>query len=168
VATIEKTREELKRLLREFDDEHDRARQPLVDALEKLGESNTTRRRSGKPKAIKGKASGASGRGRKRRGSATRRDQMLAILDENPGASSKAVAEKMGIASNYVYRLKGELESEDLVASEGRSLTLTQKGIDARAKEKGIGKGTATRRSRPKANSNSNSRAKSAAGKAGN
>lgn len=128
METIEKTREELERLLGEFDEEHDRARRPLVEALKKLTGSKGSRRGHGRPQTSKVKASGAPEARRRRSGRVARREQMLMILDEKPGASSKTVSEALGIASSYVYRIKGELEKEGLIESEGRSLKLTISG----------------------------------------
>ncbi|HEX5415520.1 MAG TPA: hypothetical protein VFZ25_07630 [Chloroflexota bacterium] len=130
MATIEKTRVELERLLGEFDEKHARERQPLVQAIEKLSGSSPGRRRPGRTKSSKAESSGAPKR-RKRSGGVTRREQMLIILDEKPGASSKTVSNAMGIAPNYVYRVKGELEDEGLVVSEGRKLALTKAGAKA-------------------------------------
>jgi hypothetical protein len=153
VAIIEKTREELEQLLVGFDEEHARARQPLVEALEKLAGPKGGRRRPGRPRTSKAIASERPER-RRRSGGVTRREQMLTMLDKKPGATSKTVSEAMGIASNYVYRIKGELENEGLVVSDGRKLTLTKAGADAAEeirRECGVGKASA-RSASPKAN----------------
>lgn len=89
---------------------------------------------NGKPKKRgPGRPPGSGGTGSKgpkakarrggRKGGATRRDQALKLIQDTPGIGATAIAKALKIKPNYLYRVLGELEKENLVAKNGREYT---------------------------------------------
>ncbi|UTI63473.1 Rrf2 family transcriptional regulator [Paraconexibacter antarcticus] len=75
-------------------------------------------RRGRRPSTSKPAGSG-SGRGRPK-GSGTRSKQALASVTAQPGITIPELAQGMGIAQNYLYRVMPELQKDGLVRKEGR------------------------------------------------
>lgn len=75
-------------------------------------------RRGRRPSTPKPAGSG-SGRGRPK-GSGTRSKQALASVTAQPGITIPELAQGMGIAQNYLYRVMPELQKDGLVRKEGR------------------------------------------------
>ena len=103
---------------------------PLVDefhrleaaqqALDGVGVNGATP--AGRTPSRRRRASG-SGSGTRRgrpKGSGTRSKQALTLVQENPGITIPEIAERMGIAQNYLYRVLPGLEQEGLVSKQGR------------------------------------------------
>jgi hypothetical protein len=64
-------------------------------------------------------AHGTKRRGRPK-GTGTRGNEALALVTANPGITIPALAEKMGIKQNYLYRVLPGLQQEGLVSKQGR------------------------------------------------
>ena len=97
-------------------------------ALEDVGVSVPQRRGPGRPKGSRNKprAAGAtrarkSSNGRRRRSGGTRADQALKFVKDNPGITIPALAGKMKIKQNYLYRVLPGLEADGLVRRDGRN-----------------------------------------------
>ena len=99
--------------LKELDDE----RRKLESTLSDLG--GRVRRTPGRPRgsATTRRRSGGRKRGRKR---ATRADQAVRIVKQNPGITASEVAKRMRIQPNYVYRVMGELQKQGKVKKKGK------------------------------------------------
>jgi hypothetical protein len=102
---------------------------PLVDEFHRLeaavlalqgvasqGEGSAPRSR--RP-ASRPRPEGGGGRGRPR-GSGTRGKEALELVTSRPGISIPELAEEMGIAQNYLYRVLPGLQKDGLVRKEGR------------------------------------------------
>jgi hypothetical protein len=132
---------ELKRLVEEYS-----RLAAAAAALGKIGEPSAAptkkrgrpagRRQAGRPKAKKvGRSPGsilareapavrvasATGRHRagRRKGSAARTAQVLALVHEQPGITIPELATVMGIRQNYMYRVLPTLEQESMVEKRG-------------------------------------------------
>jgi hypothetical protein len=57
---------------------------------------------------------------RRRKRGGKRADQALALIRDNPGITIPALAERMGIQTNYLYRVLPSLEQAGKVRKEGR------------------------------------------------
>lgn len=86
-------------------------------AVESAGPSGARRSRRSSSSG-KGKGKGA-GRGRPK-GSGTRSKQALAAVVAQPGITIPELAQTMGIAQNYLYRVMPDLQKEGQVRKEGR------------------------------------------------
>lgn len=75
------------------------------------GTRRTTRRRS---------SNGRRTRSRGRRGGATRANQALELVRGKPGITIPEIAESMGIAPNYLYRVLPRLQQEGQIKREGQ------------------------------------------------
>jgi hypothetical protein len=109
---------------------------PLVDefhrleaaaaALDGVGAQQTqalgaTGSRRAKRGTASGSGSGGGGGGRGRpKGSGTRSKQALKAVTDQPGITIPELAQVMGIAQNYLYRVMPELQKAGLVRKEGR------------------------------------------------
>lgn len=85
-------------------------------AVDSAGPSGA--RRSRRSSSGKGKGKG-SGPGRPK-GSGTRSKQALAAVVAQPGITIPELAQTMGIAQNYLYRVMPDLQKEGQVRKEGR------------------------------------------------
>lgn len=116
------------RLIRARIGELDEERGQLERALASLTGGGQGRRSPGRPRAAaKGGAKSdstrpksSSGRKRRRRGG-TRADQAVKLVTAEPGISASAIAGKMKIKPNYLYRVLAELEQEGRVRKDGRA-----------------------------------------------
>jgi hypothetical protein len=66
------------------------------------------------------RASSTPGRRGRPRGSGTRANEALAIVQEQPGITIPEMAQRMGIQQNYLYRVLPGLEQDGQVRKEGR------------------------------------------------
>jgi hypothetical protein len=82
--------------------------------------------RRGRPRGS-GTGSGGSRRRRRRRGSgATRGDEALALIRQNPGATVSELATMMNISPpNYLYRVMANLQSDGAVTKQGKGYVAT-------------------------------------------
>lgn len=76
-------------------------------------------RRGRRPGAARASGNGSPGRGRPK-GSGTRSKQALEAVRGQPGITIPELAQTMGIAQNYLYRVMPELQKDGLVRKEGR------------------------------------------------
>src|SRR4051794_12300970 len=72
---------------------------------------------SAAPRRRRGAGTGRRGRPK---GSGTRAQQTLSLVQESPGITIPELADKMGIKQNYLYRVLPGLESDGKVRKEGR------------------------------------------------
>lgn len=82
------------------------------------GKSGGARRTRG-PARKSSSGSGSAPRGRPK-GSGTRSKQALKAVTGQPGITIPELAQSMGIAQNYLYRVMPELQKDGLVRKEGR------------------------------------------------
>jgi transposase-like protein len=102
----------IRKRLTELEEERGRLERALIE----LG-GNEKKRQPGRPPA----ASNASAAKRpKKRRKGGRADQAVELISAEPGITASAVAKKMKIQPNYLYRGLGELEKEGRVRKEGR------------------------------------------------
>ncbi len=102
---------------------------PLVDefqrleaaaaALDGVGAPQSDGPAKGARRAKRPSSTGGGGRGRPK-GSGTRSKQALAAVKGQPGITIPELAQVMGIAQNYLYRVMPELQKDGLVRKEGR------------------------------------------------
>jgi len=84
-------------------------------------------KRRGRPPGKRSAAASATAstgkrRGRKRgRKGGTRADHAVTLVEEQPGLSASAIAKRLKIKPNYLYRVLGDLEKEGRVRKEGRA-----------------------------------------------
>ena len=118
----EKKREIAQRLkeLKPLVDEYHRL-EGALGALEGVNRSPATATRSGARTAApaRRRSTGTGRRGRPK-GSGTRAQQTLSLVQSTPGITIPELADKMGIKQNYLYRVLPGLESEGKVRKEGR------------------------------------------------
>lgn len=69
----------------------------------------------------KGRPKGTPTRRRRRGG--TRADEAVKLIAEQPGITASAIAKKMKIKPNYLYRVLSDLEKQKLVKKDGRTYT---------------------------------------------
>ena len=77
------------------------------------------------PKAARKAARPAKRRGGRRKGSGTRGAEALSFVQGQPGITTPELAAKMGIASNYLYRVLPGLEKDGKIRKEGRGWVAT-------------------------------------------
>lgn len=90
--------------------------EPLIAEKEELAEFRA--RLTGvapAPKAKPGKASSGGTSGRKTR----RADEFLGIVHDFPGITIPQAAEKMGVAANYLYRIRNDALGAGTIRKEG-------------------------------------------------
>lgn len=75
--------------------------------------------RGRRPGPARSSGDGSPGRGRPK-GSGTRSKQALEAVRGQPGITIPELAQTMGIAQNYLYRVMPELQKDGLVRKEGR------------------------------------------------
>ena len=108
--TVERARADLQKRLAELKDEQAR----IERALAALGGS-APRRGPGRPRG-----SSTNGRRRRRRGGASRSDQALELIRQNPGITIPQLAEQMKLKHpNYLYRLLPGLQSDGAIRKDG-------------------------------------------------
>lgn len=117
-------RAEIEQRLRELKEEQ-RALEAAAAALASVESgrgSSAPRERTTAPRRRRRAASGApAGRRRGRpRGSGTRGNQALALVQSKPGITIPELAEAMGIKQNYLYRVMPQLQEDGKVAKRGR------------------------------------------------
>jgi ribosomal protein S25 len=72
------------------------------------------------PKAKARRKTRASARTGRRKGSGTRAAEALSFVQGQPGVTTPELAAKMGIATNYLYRVLPGLQKEGKIRKEGR------------------------------------------------
>jgi hypothetical protein len=106
---VERARADLQKRLAELKDEQGR----IEKALTALGGS-PARRGAGRPRG-----SSSNGR-RRRRGGASRSDQALELIRQNPGITIPQLAEQMKLKHpNYLYRLLPGLAEQGAIRRDG-------------------------------------------------
>lgn len=87
--------------------------------------SKSTKPASSVPAAKSGRKAGAKGSGGvkrpgRRKGSGSRAAQALAFVGEQPGITVPELANKMGTAATYLYKVLPSLERDEQIRREGR------------------------------------------------
>jgi hypothetical protein len=82
--------------------------------------SGTKRRTATRAKSANGRRRPRRGTTRRRRAGGTRADQALQLIKSNPGISVPAIADKMGIRQNYLYRVTAGLQKDGSVKRRGQ------------------------------------------------
>ena len=121
MATAESAVDQAAELLRDRIRELDSERAKLERALASLTDGREGKRGPGRPR---GSSPSGESRPRKRRRSrkgGTRAEHALRVISEEPGIGAGAIAEKLGIKPNYMYRVLTELQADGKVRKEGRS-----------------------------------------------
>ena len=86
----------------------------------KVGRPAGTGKKVGRPPGSGKKASRPKGKVGRRKGSGTRAAQALSFVQGQPGITIPELAAKMGISSNYLYRVLPGLEQEGKLEKKGR------------------------------------------------
>jgi hypothetical protein len=110
---LDDARELIEKRLADLEEERVR----LERALRELG--GKARRRPGRPRGSSN-ASSAKGPKRRRRRKGGRADQAAEMIAKEPGVGASAIAEKLKIKPNYLYRVLGDLEKAGRVKKKGR------------------------------------------------
>jgi hypothetical protein len=110
---LDEARKLIQKRLSEVDEERGR----LERALKELG--GKARKGPGRPRGSSN-SSNAKGPKRRRRRKGGRADQAVELIASEPGIGANAIAEKMKIKPNYLYRVLGDLEKERRVKKQGR------------------------------------------------
>lgn len=110
---LDEARELIRKRLADLDQE--RAR--LERALKELG--GKAKKRPGRPRGSSN-GSGAKGPTRRRRRKGGRADQAAEAIANEPGLAANAIAKKLKIKPNYLYRVLGDLEKAGRVKKKGR------------------------------------------------
>ena len=93
---------------------------PAPAAAPAPSRSGGTRRRADAKGASRPRAAASvKGRGRPK-GSGTRGNEALALVNAKPGITIPEIAEQMGIKQNYLYRVLPGLASDGMVEKDGR------------------------------------------------
>ena len=125
---INRVRSQLEKRLRELEPvvrEHTQ----IKEALDKLTSTVSQRGRTG-PAAATEKAptrkprTTASPGGRSRKGQPSRSDQFLAVVRANPGIRISEAANKMGVAANYLYRVRNDLLKAGKIKKQGQGFAV--------------------------------------------
>ena len=96
--------------------ELDAERRQVEHALTEISGGKAGRRSPAAGRRGPGRPRGSRSR---RRGS-TRADQAVGVVESNPGISASAIAKKLKIAPNYMYRVMSDLVKEGRVRKSGR------------------------------------------------
>lgn len=91
-----------------------------ADALAGVNGTHTAPTPAAPARAPRSRASTGTGRRGRPKGSGTRGAEALAMVKENPGIEIPAIAERMGIKQNYLYRVLPGLAEDGLVVKRGR------------------------------------------------
>jgi hypothetical protein len=114
--------DEAAKLLRDRISELDSERAKLERALASLTDGREGKRGPGRPKGASSSAPSMNGRKRRRsRKGGTRAEHALKVISEEPGIGASAVAERLGIKPNYMYRVLHELQADGKVRKDGRA-----------------------------------------------
>ncbi len=116
--------DEAAKLLRDRITELDSERVQLERALSSLTGGRDGKRGPGRPRGSVSVSSPPSVNGRKRRRSrkgGTRAEHALRVIADEPGIGASAIAEKLGIKPNYMYRVLTELQADGKVRKDGRT-----------------------------------------------
>ena len=116
-STVDQAAELLRDRIRELDGE----REKLERALASLTDGKEGKRGPGRPRGASAPATSKSGKRRRSRKGGTRAEHALRVVSEEPGIGAGAIAEKLGIKPNYMYRVLTELQADGKVRKEGRS-----------------------------------------------
>lgn len=108
---VDKAGKFLQERLHELDEERARVERALAEL---------TGGRIGRKGAARPRAAAAAAR---RRPGGTRAAEAQRLVKANPGINASAIARKMGINPNYVYRVMASLEKSGKVKKKGRSYT---------------------------------------------
>jgi predicted HTH transcriptional regulator len=121
MATAESAVEQAAKLLRDRISELDSERAKLERALASLTDGREGKRGPGRPRGSSPSGESRSRKRRRSRKGGTRAEHALRVISEEPGTSAGAIAEKLGIKPNYMYRVLTELQADGKVRKEGRS-----------------------------------------------
>jgi hypothetical protein len=126
---VAKVRSELEERLRELE-QYVREHAQIKEALDKLAGAVSRRGRARPAVAVarattdaparQGRAPTAARRGRPRKGRPSRGDQFLEIVRANPGIKVTDAAKQMGIAPNYLYRVRNDLLKAGMIKKQGQ------------------------------------------------
>jgi hypothetical protein len=118
---VDTTVKDIDNRLQELKDEVSRleaARSALVGGRRGPGRPASTRASSARP--ARRRAGRGPGRPRGRRGGATRANQALELVRNQPGITIPQIAEALKIEPNYLYRVMPKLVSEGQVTRDGQ------------------------------------------------
>lgn len=127
--TIQRVRDLIEARLLELNEEAQR----LEKAVEDFGSGGLgpTERRRQRRKRARSKRAGARRGRRAQRGQ--RRDELLAALEENPGARTSDLAKQLGVSASQASGLSRKLRRQGLVRKSGRGYRLTAKAEATRS-----------------------------------
>jgi hypothetical protein len=119
-AFVDSTVKEIDNRLRELQDEVKR-----LEAAKAALTGGTTRRGPGRPRGsttttTRRRTGRRPGRPRGRRGGATRANQALELVKNQPGITIPQIAEALKIEPNYLYRVMPKLVAEGQVKRDGQ------------------------------------------------
>jgi hypothetical protein len=109
---LDQARSLIEKRIKELENEKSKLERTLAN----LTGGGAGRRRPGRPRGSTPRRRGRK-RGRKR---ATRSDQAVKVVSDNPGITASEIAKKLRIKPNYMYRVMGELQGERRVSKRGR------------------------------------------------
>ena len=112
--------DEAAKLLRDRISELDSERAKLERALASLTDGREGKRGPGRPRGSSAPSSNGRRRRRSRKGG-TRAEHALRVISDEPGIGASAIAEKLGIKPNYMYRVLHELQADGKVRKDGRA-----------------------------------------------
>jgi len=122
MASASSAVDEAAKLLRDRISELDSERAKLERALASLTDGREGKRGPGRPKGSSSSAPSMNGRKRRRsRKGGTRAEHALRVISDEPGIGASAVAERLGIKPNYMYRVLHELQADGKVRKDGRA-----------------------------------------------
>jgi Winged helix-turn-helix DNA-binding len=125
-------RSQLEKRLRELEP-HVKEHAQIKDALDKLASaispsgrtrSGATAARAGAKAPARGRSTMTTHRARLRKGQPSRSDQFLEVLQANPGIKISDAAKRMGVAPNYLYRVRNELVKAGRIKKQGQGFAV--------------------------------------------